>query len=118
MANPHKGEVDLEVEGKVYTLRFSIDDICAVEDKLGRGFVAITASLSDPEKLSLSVIRGLLWGGLRSQHPGMTLLMAGDLMQRAGGVMKVLPVLTEALKRSFPDAEAEASPPEPGQETA
>src|SRR5690349_6880771 len=102
MSNPHKGEVELEAGGETYTLRFSIDDICAVEEKTGKGFVALASAMSDPERMTVSGIRALLWGALRSSHPKVTLLDAGVLITKAGGVVAIVPKLAEALERAFP----------------
>lgn len=118
MANPHKGEVELVAGDKTFLLRFSIDDICAVEEKSGKGFVALTSAMSDPDRMTISGIRLLLWGALRTHHADVTLLQAGNLITSAGGLAKVVPILAIALERAFPQesgADDNQRPQGPGQ---
>lgn len=76
MANAEKGEVDLKIGEKTYTLRFTRNAMAEVEAVFGgRPFNLLMADGS------VSAIRALLWGGLRKHHPAIDLLQAGDLME-------------------------------------
>lgn len=96
MANPARGEVALKVGDLDYTLKFSTNAICELEDHLNRGLNEI---VSDLERLS--VVRALLWAGLRSNHPELTLKMAGDIIDKCGMPAAVDHVGT-ALRLAFP----------------
>lgn len=68
------------LDGREYALRYSVNAVCCLEDKLG--------SLETLLKTRLSCLRGLLWCGLLETEKGMTLEGAGALLQRhldAGG---------------------------------
>lgn len=111
MANRHRGQAGIEVDGKVYLLVFDINSLCEVEYILDQSTEAILRSLvrSPP----FHVVRALLWGGLRTHHPEVDLQGAGRIMEQIGGVGPSLDAVGEAMKSSFPDAEVadgEASP--------
>lgn len=114
MANPHKGEVELQAGEKTFTLRYSIDAICSMEAALGKGFPAIAAEMSDINKMSVSVVRQVLHSGLQECHPELTLKEAGELILSAGGALKVMAKVTEALGAAFPDAKEAKPGPQPG----
>lgn len=74
MANEVKGEVDLVVEGKTYTLCFSSDAIVRVEQLLGSDIGAIST------RGSVESMRALLWGALLKHHPQADLDLASGLL--------------------------------------
>jgi hypothetical protein len=115
MPNPHKGEVAFEAEGKTYTLRFSIDALCNLEEAAGKGFASIAIELSDPEKMSVSLLRKVLWAGLIEHHPDLDVRAAGELILAAGGAVVVLGQIEKAFTAAFPeDPEKGARPQTPG----
>lgn len=116
MANAHKGDVSFDVAGKTYTLRFSVDALCQLEDQLGMGFPAIVLSMQNPKTLRLGTARAVLWAGLIEHHPDIDVKAAGELMVAGGGMMKVMPKIEEGFARAFPELEAEdkAHPRKPG----
>lgn len=114
MANREKGEVSLPAGDTEYTLVYSVNALCEIEEKLGLGFPAISALMADASTLSLRLVRATLWGGLRTHHPKITLAEAGDVIMKAGGVAKVLPIFNDAITLAFPVPEATeggANPP-------
>lgn len=106
MANSHKGEVELKAGDEVYILRYSIDAICSLEDRLDKGFPAIAAEMSNATTMRLSSVRQVLLAGLQEHHPHMTLKQAGELLVNAGGAMVVLGKVNEAFAAAFPNTEA------------
>ncbi len=108
MANPLKGEVELIAGDKPYTLRFSIDAICSLEERLGKGFPAIAVELQKPEKMTIVMVRHLLHASLTESHPDITLKQAGELIVTGGGMVIVLGKVSEAIAAAFPSP-AEAS---------
>lgn len=108
MANPHKGEVAFEADGKAYTLRLSTNAICELEAALDRGLDAIVASMG-----RLSTVRGLLWAALRDNHPDVTMAGAGLIIDKAG-MPAVMAAVTSALTAAFPPrTEAKDGPENP-----
>lgn len=109
MANPHRGEVAFEVDGKSYTLTFGTNAICELEAAMDKGIDEIAQSMS-----RLSVVRGMLWAALRTHHPEITLVDAGAIIDkvRRNAAMKAI---NEALAVSFPkpDPDAKAGPENP-----
>lgn len=107
MANRHRGQAALKVGDQVYTLVFDINAMCEIEYLLDLPTDAILERLmSSPP---LHVVRALLWGGLRANHPQIDLRAAGDLIEGAGGAAQALDAIGAAMQASFPDAEAGAA---------
>ena len=111
MANSLKGEVELEAAGKSYVLRFSVDAICSLEERLGKGFPVIANEMQDPLTVTLSMVRHLLHAALHEAQPEMTLIQAGELITQAGGMVKVLGKVSEAIAAAFPEASGTRRPP-------
>ncbi|KFB10332.1 hypothetical protein [Nitratireductor basaltis] len=110
MANAERGAVALEAGGKVYSLRFSTNAICEVEDHFGKPIMKIVEDLQDETNVSMKMVRALVWGALLEEHPAIQPSQAGYLLDEVG-----VPVMTEkiglALQRFFPEAEGKANPP-------
>lgn len=111
MTNPHKGEVGFDVNGERYLLRFSIDAICALEEETKRGIVALVSDLQNPEKMSITLARQVLWAGLQENHPGLTVKEAGELIPAAGGLAAVVGMFGEAFSAAFPQAKDDSARP-------
>jgi hypothetical protein len=114
MPNINRGDVSFEAEGKSYTLRFSIDALCNLEEAAGKGFAAIAIELTDPERMSVTLLRKVLWAGLLDHHPDIDLKAAGELIVAAGGAVAVLEQIEKAFAAAFPEKEEGARPPKPG----
>jgi hypothetical protein len=92
----------IKLDGKDRLLRYDINSVTRIEELFG-GKSLITM-LSNPAYFGFSLIRALLWGGLRHREKGLTLDRTGILMQEyldAGGSLgdisdKVMEALTEA----------------------
>ncbi len=101
MANPMKGEVALEVDGKTYTLRLTVNEIVALEKKWSLNVTQIAAKLSAGEA-SLGDWVTLLHHGLSKHHPELSEADAGDLITEAG-VPVIVAKLGEAMTAAFPE---------------
>lgn len=110
MANKHRGEVTIMIEGKVYTLCFSIDAMCQLEDVLGKGIVVITQEFADPIKIKVGTARAAFWAALQEHHPEVTLKAAGELIPAAGGLTVILEKVGEAIIQAFPKPDENARP--------
>lgn len=135
MANPHKGEVSFDVDGVTYTLHYSTNAYCELEDLLGRGFGDIAMEMQSwspplgpdkkplPEtaevaqkrigKIKLSLMRAVFWAGLRDRHPDITVRQAGDLMSDMGGGGPVMEQVSRAMAAAMPDEAAGAGDARP-----
>jgi hypothetical protein len=141
MANPNKGEVDVEIKGQQYRLAFTTNSICELEDLLGRGWFDIAndlASWSPPThadgsprvesadeikrrigRIRFSLMRSIFWAMLRENHADVTIKKAGELMQAAGDTGGALTLINRVFERSMPDARGsgggdQGDPPTPG----
>lgn len=117
MANPHKGEVDFEITNtdgaaQTYTLRFSANALCELEDVLDMGINVIATQLSDVKDLRLKTVRAVFWAGLRDHHPGVTLREAGEIVTSMT-LPVALEVVAKAFTAAFPEPPTKADPPPP-----
>lgn len=111
MANPHKGEVDLDIDGATYKVSLSLNAMCELEDAFGRPLLAVISDLqaaqADPTKMRISTIRTLVWGALQDHHHDVDIKEAGRLAGRAG-LAAIMGAVQEAVFLAFPDAKAKA----------
>jgi hypothetical protein len=98
MANPARGEVGFKAGDAVYTLKFSTNAICELEDHLDKGLNTIVANME-----RLTTVRALLWAGMRAHHPDVTLKQAGEMIDRVG-MAPATEAIGKALTAAFPPA--------------
>lgn len=91
MANPHKSEVAFKVGDTEYTLKFSTNAICELEERLDKGLNTIVSNME-----RLTTVRAMLWAGLQSKHDSITLQKAGEIIDQCG-----MPAATEAIGRAL-----------------
>lgn len=105
MANRVRGEVAFEASGKTWTLRYSTNSLCELEDALGLPVNKIIAGLQDRDNVRIKTIRAVVWAGLRDRHAEITLAEAGELISDAGlGPMTTK--VGEAFAAAFPETES------------
>lgn len=95
MANPARGEITFKVADTEYTLKFSTNAICELEDRLDKGLNTIVANME-----RLSTVRALLWAGLRAKHPEVTIQQAGEIIDRCG-MAEATEIIGKALSVAF-----------------
>jgi len=108
MANPEKGEVDLKVGDKTYTLCFTTNSISEVEALSGgEAFTAIAVQWM--QRQDISTLRLLTFGALRKHHDKLSLFDAGDIIDEIGtaGFETLGAALGEAIRFRFPPPAAE-----------
>lgn len=97
------GAVDFKAGDATYTMQFDFNALCRVEEESG---VEIEVFFADFEKrVSLRNLRLLVWASL-AKHHGVSLEEAGDIVQVAGGVGALIPVIEKATKAAFPQGES------------
>jgi hypothetical protein len=111
MANPLRGEVDLVVGDRTYTLRFRNNAQAEVTNLLGMGLNSVLSAMA-PGDLRPDVMRAVVWASLREHHPKITLLDVSDLIDEAGQ-NAVLTAMGEAFSLAFPDADSTSNPRKP-----
>lgn len=118
-ANPQRGQLGFEVEGERWTFAFSTNALCVVEEEFD------LADITQLEKVlsgspSLRTIRKLFRIGLTDQHPDMTDVEAGRIMQDVGGLEPSLELIMRAVEQAFPEAAKEggANPRRPAHKPA
>jgi hypothetical protein len=125
MANPERGEVDLEVGGTRYRLALGMGGLRAIQRAVSTPGHRVTmaqvvdgAAAGDIEYLCV-----LVWGALQRHHPELTQAAVDQLLDDLGGLLAlpvVLGKITEMMTATTPDAkdagvekktEPPASPP-------
>lgn len=102
MANPNKGEVSLVAGDTTYTLRFTTNAICALEELLGgRTITQIGNELNSTEGMQMATARAVVWAALLDRHPDVEVLDAGDIMTVAG-IKTALEAAGRAFQLAFP----------------
>lgn len=114
MANPHRGEVGVTIAGKPYTLVFTTNALCELEDAINRSafaaFAEILQATQNATVLRFTTLRAMLWAALRQNHAGISLKEAGDLMQ-ALGIREVMEAMVKAMTAAMPQTEQQDETP-------
>jgi hypothetical protein len=117
-SNPRKGEVEFTLGEKSYTLLFSINALCVLEERMGGGsFVELANAMRDPDKVGLSTLRTLFWSGLYERHEELTEKEAGQLMHDLG-LVEASNLVMKAFTLSFPEVKAPGPLPQAGKKRA
>lgn len=111
--NVERGEIEVEVDGKAYTLRLGMNAAAAFEKKHNRKIGELVANAAS---LSFTDIRDLVWLLLQKHHSAdfRTAEQAGDLIDNAGGVGVFFEALDQIVKANQPSPgseEAKTNPP-------
>ena len=116
MANPHKGEVAFTAGDESYTLSYSANALCELEDMLGVGVNEIGAMMADPAKIRMKQMRVVFHAGLLDHHPDMDeKTMKAVFSKLSAG--EAVSHIAKAFALAFPEAkEGEAGPQQPSQD--
>lgn len=102
MANPVKGEVAFEAQGKRYVLSYSVNALCALEDEIGESVIALSAKMQAGEGASIRMIRTIFRAGLTDHQGEVTENEAGDIMSELG-VAHASGLVERAFALAFPE---------------
>jgi hypothetical protein len=86
-----------------FWLQFDIDKVCQMEELLDLDVLQIEARL--PRSGRLGFLRVVLWAGLQTHQPALSLREAGELLA-APGSEAIRPKIIEAYQKAFPLPEA------------
>ena len=94
MANPERGELDIEVAGTTYTLKLSTNAAATLQ---GRHKRSLGQMLREGDDLDVVAIRGILWCLLQKHHAAAfkTEEQVGDLIDAAGGFKAIIDKIGE-----------------------
>ncbi|WP_136441634.1 GTA-gp10 family protein [Pacificoceanicola onchidii] len=113
MSNPIRGKIDFDVDGETYSLQYTANGMCELEDAVGCTAMAFLNKLESAGEANLSFkdIRLLFWAGLQEHHPNMSVREAGALMTKAGGIAAAMEMTGKAVADSMPKPDASAGKP-------
>jgi len=119
MPNPYRGEVPFTANGKEYILRLDVEALCCLEEQTKKGIISLLSELQDPQKITLTLARQMLWAGLQEKHSGISLKEAGDLIPALGGLAKLVNLFSDAMNARFTETEGQTEdhPPKAGNPT-
>lgn len=107
MANPYKGEVEVQALGKAWTMRLGMNEAIELQGALGLDEDAGPDELI--QKLqgmkTLKALRDFFHVVLKFAHPDITLQKAGEIVTELG-LMKAATAVTQCLKWAMPDPDA------------
>ncbi|SDP92508.1 Phage tail tube protein, GTA-gp10 [Phyllobacterium sp. YR620] len=110
MANPHRGQVAFKAGDSEYTLSFSINATCELEDHFDLPIGKVAEKLQkNPAEVRMSDLRAFIWAALRDNHPEVDMIEAGRIATEAG-VKPVITAITQCFIAAFPPAEAAKKP--------
>jgi hypothetical protein len=109
MANNHRGSVALQAGSVPYTLSFSVNALCELEDAFNQPVAKIAETLGKPESIRLSTVRTLVWAALRDHHEEMDIKAAGDVVTDAG-MAKTMAAIGKAFELAFPAPSGKENP--------
>lgn len=116
MANPLRGEVELQTPDKTYTMRMSINAIVSIEDHFDMGINQIAEKLGDPKGMRIGNLRAVVLHTLREHHPDLTIDQVGEIIGQAG-FTATAEAIQKAMVAAFPDAKAEEGNPRKAKQT-
>lgn len=109
MANPHRGEVELLAGDERLVLRFTMNTLCALEEKFGLPIAQVGQMIEKPEDFKVATARTFLWAGLLHANPALTEDEAGAI-EVEGGIPVVMGKVMEAFVKAFPSQKPGTAP--------
>lgn len=109
MANPHRGQVSLKAGDTTYTLSFSINAMCELEDLMNEPIAKIASGLNKASELRISTVRALAWAALRDHHADIDIKRAGEIVTEIG-VPDAMAAIGKAFAAAFPEGGGRGNP--------
>ncbi|TDX72599.1 hypothetical protein EDE05_12820 [Neorhizobium sp. R1-B] len=110
MTNSQRGSVALQAGGTAYTISFSINALCELEDVFGMPPSKVSSLFEDEEKTSMKDIRKLIMVSLHDHHPDVDENRAG-VIGTAAGIGVTMEAIGKAFSLAFPEAKAGSGNP-------
>jgi hypothetical protein len=109
MANSARGSVALQAGDKAYTMAFSINALCELEDVFGVPAPKLGNLFEDAENISMKDVRKLVMVGLHDHHPEVSEKDAGVIAGDAG-LQECMSAIEKAFRLAFPEAKTNENP--------
>jgi len=109
MANPHRGEVDIEIGGETWTLRLTLNAMCEIEEQTGKGLPEIVNILQHGKAGGFSGMRAIVCAAARSNLPDLTPEMIGEMID-ISDMQKIGHAINQLVSRSAPDGTGDENP--------
>lgn len=106
MANHLRGEAELRCGADTYELKFTWNAAAEYESAMDGEPLSEALLLVAEKRLSARALRAMLWAGLRKNHPRVTILEAGEIIDEVGR-SELLRVMGVALRYYFPELAAQ-----------
>lgn len=106
-ANPHRGEVEIEIAGKTDTIRFGHNDIAAIEHAFGGKSIGVI--FTDEQGFGISKVLTIMAAGMARRDRKMTPAKVGDMLDHpeSKNLAYYTEKMGEALKLILGDGEDE-----------
>lgn len=101
MANKHRGEVALQAGEKTYTIHFSTNALCNLEEALGMSVSQLSEEFAS-QAVGFRELRKILWAGMRDNHPDLDLEAIGEIIDAAGFTVS-MEIVLKAFVAAFPE---------------
>lgn len=121
MANRVRGEVEITLDGKRYTMRPEFDAIASIESETGMGVLKLARLIASGDGISLNTFTTIIYHGVRVAVRGTrppTREMIGEALLRAGlsaYTAAVSDFLLSVIAGTEGKGEGEETPPPPPQ---
>lgn len=106
-----KNYVDLapKAGGEPWKIAFTTNAMCAYEEETDKDFTSVAEALSGANegRLSMRVMRTILWAGLQEHQEGATMREAGKVLD-ACGMTPTGEAIASAIRLAFPEAKEAA----------
>lgn len=109
MANQHKGEISVELEGQNYTLALTLNAMVEVEALFSLSFDEVMTKAATG---SATHLRAIIWAMLRRHHSSITIDQAGELVT-GSNLGRLTRMIGQAVKASGPDPADVPKNPDP-----
>lgn len=110
MSNSVRGSVALQAGDQAYTMSFSINALCELEDVFGMSATKFGKLFEDAENISMRDVRNIVMVGLHDHHPEVDEKRAGIIAGDAG-LQECMVAIEKAFRLAFPEAKAGGNPP-------
>lgn len=109
MANKEKGEVEFEVDGYQYTVRYDFNSFCELEDLFDQPVHEILERFQSKGKgFGFRELRKFMYAGIKESSPDITLRGAGELVGSLGGFSEAEKYVVNALALAFPESSGDS----------
>ena len=105
MTNPLKGEIEIELGGKTYKTRLTIDSIMKIEDELDCGIIKLATKMADAD-IRMSHIIAVLHPALRGGGNNVERNEVIKIVQEAG-IVPATTALATLLTKTLTDTNSE-----------